>query len=161
MLLQSGSRQSPTSSRWFHRSRSRNSDMSGTHLVSPEAEASFDSRPHLGAEAPRCVPVRNRNSVQVRNSTRGLPSADLVKAGLPREVVPPAETVGRAIRVSPSRWRPSVSRSDHREVSQPPAFRTFALRARRKLRVPMPYCKPERWLLFAIYESFSRPAVNA
>jgi len=91
----------------------------------PEAEASVGPRPHHGAEAPRCVPVRNRDSVQVRNSTRRLPSSDLVKAGLPREVVPPAEAVGRAIRVSPSRWRPSVSRSDHREVSQPPCLPDF------------------------------------
>ncbi len=47
-----------------------------SHLVpgcplSPEAEASFDPRPHLGAEAPRCAPVQNRDSVQVGDPPGG------------------------------------------------------------------------------------------
>jgi hypothetical protein len=35
------------------------------------AEALFDPRPHFGAEAPRCVPVRNRGPVQIGDPPEG------------------------------------------------------------------------------------------
>jgi hypothetical protein len=42
------------------------------HLFSREAEAPFDPRPHVGAEAPRCVPVQNRDSVQAGGPPEGI-----------------------------------------------------------------------------------------
>ena len=129
MSLQSGSWQSPTSSRGVPSLlRPRPRSIRNCSL-SPEAEAPFD--PELSHLSRGRSPVRSETASRGRSSsmrscaeprfrsgwrsTRGLLSGDLVKAGLPREVVPPTEAVGRAIRVTSSRWRPPVTRSDHRK----------------------------------------------
>ncbi|RLE15355.1 MAG: hypothetical protein DRJ28_04310 [Actinobacteria bacterium] len=71
MSLQSGSWQSPTSSRGVPSLSKPKLRSIRNYLFSPEAEASFDPRPHLGAEAPRCVPVQNRDSFQVGDPPEG------------------------------------------------------------------------------------------
>jgi hypothetical protein len=62
---------------------------------SPEAEAPLEPRPHVGAEASSMCTCAEPKLRPGRRSTRRLLSSDLVKAGLPREVVPSAEAVGR------------------------------------------------------------------
>ena len=71
MSLQSGPWQSPTSSRGVPSLPRPKPRSIRNNLFSPEAEAPLDPRPHLGAEAPQCVPVRNRDPVQVGGPPEG------------------------------------------------------------------------------------------
>ncbi len=97
MSLQSGSRQSPTSSRGVPSLPKPKPRSIRNCPFSPEAEAPFDPRPHLGAEAPRYVPVQNRDSVQVGDPPEGFSPVTSWRLGSSvRSYLPPKRLVVRS-----------------------------------------------------------------